>query len=99
MAGLLGQNAHLVSYGAMSKQPLSLSTSSFIFKNLTCHGFWQSRWYLERSRAEREKMMEDIAGLIRNGQVCCDIRSGEDSCSYGTAVARARVCDRHAGRQ
>ncbi|KAG6844735.1 hypothetical protein H0H87_004067 [Tephrocybe sp. NHM501043] len=45
MARLLGNDAHLVSYGAMSKQPLSLPTSLLIFKNLTCHGFWQTRWY------------------------------------------------------
>ncbi|KIM90590.1 hypothetical protein PILCRDRAFT_812350 [Piloderma croceum F 1598] len=30
MARLLGSDAHLVSYGAMSKQPLSLLTSLFI---------------------------------------------------------------------
>jgi NADPH:quinone reductase-like Zn-dependent oxidoreductase len=44
MARLLGSDAHLVSYGAMSKQPLSLPTSLFIFKNLKSVGYWQSRW-------------------------------------------------------
>jgi mitochondrial enoyl-[acyl-carrier protein] reductase / trans-2-enoyl-CoA reductase len=69
MAGLLGHNAHLVSYGAMSKQPLSLSTSLFIFKNLTSHGFWQSRWYMERTGEEREKLMDVLAGLMKDGKV------------------------------
>lgn len=32
MAGHLGKDAALVSYGAMSKSPLSLPTSLFIFK-------------------------------------------------------------------
>lgn len=32
MAGYLGKDAALVSYGAMSKSPLSLPTSLFIFK-------------------------------------------------------------------
>ena len=40
MTRFLGVDSHLVSYGAMSKQPLSLPTSLFIFKNLTAHGFW-----------------------------------------------------------
>jgi mitochondrial enoyl-[acyl-carrier protein] reductase / trans-2-enoyl-CoA reductase len=70
MAGLLGHNAHLVSYGAMSKQPLSLPTSLFIFKNLTSHGFWQSRWYKERSREERENLMSVLAGLMKDEKVC-----------------------------
>lgn len=69
MARLLGNDAHLVSYGAMSKQPLSLPTSLFIFKNLTSHGFWQSRWYLQRSRAEQEQLMQILINLMSQGKV------------------------------
>ncbi|TFK32796.1 hypothetical protein BDQ12DRAFT_691998 [Crucibulum laeve] len=64
MAKFLGSNAHLVSYGAMSKQPLSLPTSLFIFKNLTAHGFWQTQWYNEKSPAEREILMGNIVNLM-----------------------------------
>ncbi|KAA1470336.1 NAD(P)-binding protein [Dentipellis sp. KUC8613] len=71
MARLLGKDAHLVSYGAMSKQPLLLPTSLFIFKNLTCHGFWQSRWYSEHSREEREELMSKLVRLMTTGQVRC----------------------------
>ncbi|KAF8440062.1 hypothetical protein L210DRAFT_3612536 [Boletus edulis BED1] len=60
MARLLGENAHLVSYGAMSKDPLSLPTSLFIFKNLTCHGFWQTRWYDQKTLDERLQMMQTL---------------------------------------
>ena len=63
MSRFLGQDAHLVSYGAMSKQPLSLPTSAFIFKNLKCHGFWQSRWNKVHSRQEREALYGDIAKM------------------------------------
>lgn len=69
MARLLGQDAHLVSYGAMSKEPLSLPTSLFIFKNLTCHGFWQTLWYNRKSRQERERLMENLVGLMRHGKL------------------------------
>lgn len=70
MARLLGPGAHLVSYGAMSKEPLSLPTSLFIFKGLTCHGFWQSRWYEEKGREEREGVIRELVGLIGEGKVC-----------------------------
>lgn len=63
MTRFLGGNAHLVSYGAMSKQPLSLPTSAFIFKNLTAHGFWQSRWYDQHTRQERESLMRTLTAL------------------------------------
>ena len=69
MARLLGQDAHLVSYGAMSKQPLSLPTSLYIFKNLTSHGFWQTRWYSDHSVEERTRLVEELARLMGEGQV------------------------------
>ncbi|KAL6300006.1 NAD(P)-binding protein [Sparassis latifolia] len=63
MTRLLGSDAHLVSYGAMSKQPLSLPTSTFIWKNLAAHGFWMTRWYQGHSAAEREELMRTLVGL------------------------------------
>ncbi|KAF8548415.1 NAD(P)-binding protein [Imleria badia] len=69
MARLLGENSHLVSYGSMSKDPLSLPTSLFIFKNLTCHGFWQTRWYDQKTLDERLQMMHTLTGLIREGKL------------------------------
>lgn len=63
MTKLLGSDSHLVSYGAMSKQPLSLPTSAFIFNNFTAHGFWVTRWYGSHSVAEREKLLRTLAEL------------------------------------
>jgi len=68
MARLLGQDAHLVSYGAMSKQPLSLSTSQLIFKNLKCYGFWQTRWYNDHDHTQREKLMDKLVALVQCGK-------------------------------
>jgi NADPH:quinone reductase-like Zn-dependent oxidoreductase len=69
MLKFIGEDGHLVSYGAMSKKPLSLPTSAFIFKNLIAHGFWQSQWYLDRSIAEREKLMQSLTQLIKEAKV------------------------------
>lgn len=71
MARLLGTDAHLVSYGAMAKQPLSLPTSLFIFKNLTSHGFWQTQWYSKKSAEERAQLMQTLVNLIKENKVCC----------------------------
>ncbi|KAG8979268.1 mitochondrial 2-enoyl thioester reductase [Tulasnella sp. JGI-2019a] len=69
MAGYLGHDAHLVSYGAMSRSPLALPTSLFIFKNLTSHGYWQSRWYKTHSKADREAMTNEIIQLYLDGKL------------------------------
>ncbi|KAL5531318.1 hypothetical protein ACEPAG_4195 [Sanghuangporus baumii] len=69
MVGLLGPDGHLVSYGAMSKQPLLLPTSAFIFKGLTAHGFMQNRWYRENGLKKREELMNELAKLMGIGKL------------------------------
>ncbi|KAJ7281836.1 hypothetical protein C8J57DRAFT_1560013 [Mycena rebaudengoi] len=69
MARLLGRDAFLVSYGAMSKEPLSLPTSMFIFNNLTTTGFWQSRWYSTHTRQDKEVLMQTLVDLIAQGKL------------------------------
>ncbi|KAJ1306729.1 hypothetical protein OPQ81_007718 [Rhizoctonia solani] len=64
LAKHLGPNAALVSYGAMSKGPLSLPTSLFIFKNLTSYGYWQTRWYETHTSEERKSMLQEISDLM-----------------------------------
>ncbi|CAE6401208.1 unnamed protein product [Rhizoctonia solani] len=64
LAKHLGSNAALVSYGAMSKGPLSLPTGLFIFKNLTSYGYWQTRWYETHSPEERQSMLQEITDLM-----------------------------------
>lgn len=68
MAGLLGSNAHLVTYGAMAKRPVAIPASFHIFKNLTSHGFWLSRWYKD-SDERQIKLVEELARIMASGKV------------------------------
>lgn len=68
MAGLLGSNAHLVTYGAMAKRPVPIPASFHIFKNLTSHGFWLSRWYKETSKQQKIKLVEKLARTMASGK-------------------------------
>ncbi|GAQ87447.1 Mitochondrial Enoyl-ACP Synthase [Klebsormidium nitens] len=63
---LLGTGATLVTYGGMSMKPVTISTSYFIFKDITCKGFWVSRWAQEHSAEERSKMIDYLLGLARD---------------------------------
>eukprot|EP00842_Homolaphlyctis_polyrhiza_P001851 jgi/Hompol1/2667/HPOL_005956-RA len=65
LARLLGDNAHLVTYGGMSKEPVTLPTSLFIFKNIKCSGFWMNKWNLTHSLAARQEIFADLFELIR----------------------------------
>lgn len=64
MAKLLSSSAHFVTYGAMSKQPLTIPASMLIFKDLHFHGFWVSRW-AERHPDEKQKTVADVLEMTR----------------------------------
>ncbi|KAF8539752.1 hypothetical protein BDD12DRAFT_836764, partial [Trichophaea hybrida] len=63
----LGEGAHIVTYGAMSKQPLSLSASALIFQDIHAHGFWVSRWS-DKYPEEKAAMVEEIFRYIQKGE-------------------------------
>lgn len=67
MAKILSSEAHLVSYGAMSKQPITLPTGLLIFKNIHFDGFWVSKWS-DRNPAEKEKTVAHVLDLYREGK-------------------------------
>ena len=68
MAGLLGNDAHLVTYGAMTKRPVPIPASLHIFKNLTSHGFWLSRWYKENGQ-QQIKLVDELTRIMASGKV------------------------------
>ncbi|KAF2398392.1 NAD(P)-binding protein [Trichodelitschia bisporula] len=67
MAKLLSANAHLVTYGAMSKQPVMLPAGLLIFKNIHFDGFWVSSWS-DRNPERKAQMVDDILQLYRDGK-------------------------------
>ncbi|ROV95394.1 hypothetical protein VMCG_08511 [Cytospora schulzeri] len=67
MAKCLSESGTLVTYGAMSKQPVMLPTGLLIFKDLRFHGFWLSRWANADRKAKKETV-DEILGLIREGK-------------------------------
>jgi len=60
----LGDNGVLVTYGGMSKQPIQLPTSLFIFRNVQARGFWLTKWVADHSAQERKQMIDKIADTI-----------------------------------
>ncbi|KLU83080.1 trans-2-enoyl-CoA reductase [Magnaporthiopsis poae ATCC 64411] len=67
MARLLGAGGTMVTYGAMSKQPIALPTGLLIFKDIRFRGFWLSRW-ADGDKESKRKTIEEILGLIRAGK-------------------------------
>jgi len=61
MLKILENNGTLVTYGAMSRKPIQVTTSPFIFNNITMKGFWYSKWEDENGNSvEKKKMINEI---------------------------------------
>lgn len=65
MARSLGEGATLVSYGGMSRQPISLPLGLLIFKDIRFVGFWLTKWNM-KDVTGRKHMIDDILTLIRD---------------------------------
>lgn len=69
MVRCLAPGGTLVTYGGMSKRPLTLPCDLVIYKELKLAGFWMAAWYAERGADEKTKMMDEIAVMIRSKQL------------------------------
>ena len=55
----------MVTYGGMSRKPVSLATSHLIFKQIQLHGFWMGQWNERQGRSgARLEMYRDISDMI-----------------------------------
>lgn len=67
LAKFLSPGATMVTYGAMSKQPVMLPASLLIFKELTFNGFWVSKWS-DKHPDQKKQTVEDVLRLTREGK-------------------------------
>lgn len=67
LAKLLSPEAHFVTYGGMSKQPVQLPTALLIFKNIHFDGFWVSQWG-KKHPDEKKRTVDHVLDLIREGK-------------------------------
>lgn len=66
----LGNKGYMITYGGMSKKPLTVSLTKHIFQDVTAKGFWVSQWYKDREpnkRSEISKMLDDVGDMFLKG--------------------------------
>lgn len=67
MAKTLASDATMVTYGAMSLQPLTIPNGMLIFKNLKFTGFWVNKWYDHASAEERAATFASLFEMAKRG--------------------------------
>lgn len=67
MCRLLADGAHVVTYGAMARQPLKIAATLLIFRDFHFHGFWVSPWNDAHPEA-RVAMLRQIFAWMEEGK-------------------------------
>ncbi|GBN63011.1 Enoyl-[acyl-carrier-protein] reductase, mitochondrial [Araneus ventricosus] len=79
----------LVSYGAMSKQPLMVNTISLIFNDIRLRGFWMTKWKNTHSKEEAQQMINEITNIVKEGHLKPPIHRFVKFDNFKEAVAKA----------
>ncbi len=69
IAKSLSDHGTLVTYGAMGLQPLQMSNSLLIFKDLCFRGFWINAWYKRADTKEIREMFDQLIPIMTSGRL------------------------------
>jgi trans-2-enoyl-CoA reductase len=89
LANCLAPGGTLVSFGAMSLQPLKIPTGLLIFKDLRFRGIWINKWYDNASSSERMETFRPLFDMIRRGQLKTKVEKAYPLSEANAAVAHA----------
>ncbi|KAM0953248.1 putative trans-2-enoyl-CoA reductase (NADPH) [Dioscorea sansibarensis] len=65
----LRQGGTMVTYGGMAKKPITVSTSSFIFKDLSLRGFWLQKWMNTEKAQDCRAMADHLLSFVEQGEL------------------------------
>ena len=89
LANCLAVGGTLVSFGAMSLQPLKIPTGLLIFKDLRFRGIWINQWYDNATPSERMETFRSIFEMTRRGLLTTKIEKAYPLSEVKAAVAHA----------
>ena len=89
LANCLAPGGTLVSFGAMSLQPLKIPTGLLIFKDLRFRGIWINKWYDNATQAQRLETFRPIFEMARHGLLQTKVEKAYPLSAVKAAVAQA----------
>ena len=94
LANCLAPGATLVTYGAMSLQPLKIPNGLLIFKDLRFRGIWINKWYDNATIAERMAAFSPLFEMAKRGRLNTPVEK-----AYSLAEAHAAVVHAAQGKR
>jgi trans-2-enoyl-CoA reductase len=89
VANCLAPGGTLVSFGAMSLQPLKIPTGLLIFKDLRFRGIWINKWYDNATQSERMETFEPLFDMAKRGLLKTKIEKAYPLTEVKAAVTHA----------
>jgi trans-2-enoyl-CoA reductase len=94
MAKTLAAEATIVTYGAMSLEPICIPNGMLIFKNLRFTGFWVNKWYDSATAEQRAETFAPLFAMARRGLLRTKVEK-----TYPLAEAKAAVAHAAEGKR
>ena len=91
MLSLLGEGGVLVSFGAMSGEPLYVSPADLIFKQAVVKGFWLSKIASKMPREEMGRLIGELIRLVANGSIVLQVGGTFDLADISEAAEASAV--------
>lgn len=66
MMRCLGVGGTMVTYGGMSKRPITVPVDLLTYKQLKLKGFWMAAWYEENGLGAKTSMIADLVAIVRS---------------------------------
>lgn len=89
LAKAMGEHGTVVTYGAMSREPLAIGNAQLIFRDLAFRGFWITGWYRQASEKDISSMFSQVLPLVRQGRVKLSVEKSYPLAEAAAAIARA----------
>jgi trans-2-enoyl-CoA reductase len=89
LANCLAPGSTLVTYGAMSLQPLKIPNGLLIFKDLRFRGIWINKWYDNATPAQRMEAFQQLFEMAKRGLLQTKVEKAYPLSEAKTAVAHA----------
>jgi trans-2-enoyl-CoA reductase len=89
LANCLAPGSTMVTYGAMSLQPLKIPNGLLIFKDLRFRGIWINKWYDNATPAQRIEAFQHLFEMAKRGLLQTKVEKAYPLNETKTAVAHA----------
>ena len=89
VAKCLASDGTMVTYGAMSLQPLSIPNGMLIFKNLRFTGFWVNKWYDAATAEQRAETFAPLFEMAKRGLLQSKVEKTYPLSEAKAAIAHA----------